>query len=308
MSSGLRIANAPVSFGVFELSGDAQDLPAPDDLAAAVASSGYTGIDLGPPGYLGRGMELTERLNRHGLALAGGWVALRFSEPEGFEKDLVILDQALDLFTGGREAAPASPPKPTLADAGSPARAANPGRGKDLAEIRLDDNGWKRLAEGVELAAARCRERGFEATFHHHACTHVEAPQEIERLLELTTVGLCLDSGHLLLGGGDPVAALGDWGERVNHIHVKDARLTVLDEVVAQGAGMEAVWRRGAFCALGEGDVDVDGFIAGVKGIGYEGWLVVEQDRLPDPNRPDSMAAIAREQEHNRAFLERHGL
>lgn len=302
----IRVANAPVSFGVFELTvGKLPNLPGPDEILDAVAGAGYAGIDLGPVGYLGHRDELRQRLEGRGLGLAGGWVQMRFSERDGFEEDLTVLDQALDVFSVVADTG-LERPKPTLADAGSPARVANPGRGKDLPEIGLDASGWSRLADGVKRAVDRCRDRGLEATFHHHACTHVEAPHEVERLLELTDVGLCLDTGHLLLGGGDPVQALRDWGDRINHLHVKDVRMEVLRKVITDRAGMEAVWSRGTFCELGTGDVDIEGFLSLVKDRGFSGWLVVEQDRIPGPDEPASDATEA--QARNRRFLEARGL
>jgi inosose dehydratase len=301
----IRVANAPVSFGVFELTlGKLPNLPGSEDILDAVAGTGYEGIDLGPLGYLGNQGELRARLASRGLGLAGGWVQMRFSEREGFEEDLQVLDRTLDVFAAVAEASDELP-KPTLADAGSSARAANPGRGKDLPEIGLDAAGWTRLGEGVKRAAERCRDRGFEPTFHHHACTHVEAPHEIERLLELTDIGLCLDTGHLLLGGGDPVQSLRDWGDRINHLHVKDVRLGVLRKVIAVRAGMEAVWSWGTFCELGTGDVDIEGFLSLVKMGGLSGWLVVEQDRIPGPGEPVGTATEA--QARNRRFLEARG-
>jgi inosose dehydratase len=301
----LRVANAPVSYGVFEMTiGRLAGLPGPLELLDAAAGVGYEGIDLGPPGFLGEGSMLAERLASRRLGLAGGWVQLRFGEPDGFREDLALLERALELFAAV-EAEAGWRPKPTLADAGSAARLANPGRGKDLPEIGLDAAGWRRLADGVQVAAERCRARGLEPTFHHHACTHVEAPHEIERLLELTDVGLCLDTGHLLLGGGDPVRALREWSGRVNHVHLKDARLAVLEGVIAERAGMEAVWSRGAFCELGTGDLNVDGFLAALRESGYGGWLVVEQDRIPRPG--EGLAEAAAAQGRNREYLRARG-
>lgn len=304
----VRVANAPVSYGVFEMTIDTvPGLPKPTRLLELVAGAGYEGVDLGPPGFFGERADLRRRLEEHGLALAGGWVALRLTEPDGLKEDLAMLDRALDSFEAAAEGVePRWRPKPTLADAGSDARRANPGRGKDLPEIGLDEAGWQRLADGVWRAAERCRARGLEPTFHHHACTYVEAPHEVERFLELTDVGLCLDTGHLLLGGGDPVQAIRNWGDRVNHIHVKDARLDVLDHVIAERAGMLEVWKRGAFCALGTGDVDVEGFLAALRARGYEGWLVVEQDRIPAPGEP--VDAAAQDQVRNRAYLRARGI
>jgi inosose dehydratase len=302
----IRVANAPVSFGVFELTvGKLPNLPGSDDVLDAVARGGYEGIDLGPAGYLGHQADLRERLESRGLSLAGGWVQMRFSDREGLAEDLAHLDQALDVFSAVADAG-AEPPKPTLADAGSPARSANPGRGKDLPEIGLDASGWGRLGDGVKRATDRCRERGLEPAFHHHASTHVEAPHEVERLLEVTDIGLCLDTGHLLLGGGDPMQALRDWGDRINHLHVKDVRMEIVEKVISDRAGMEAVWKWGAFCELGTGDVDVEGFLSLVKDRGFAGWLVVEQDRIPGPEEPLSEAIEA--QTRNRRFLEARGV
>ncbi len=301
----IRVANAPVSYGVFELTIGRPGLPGPDDLADAVAAAGYEGVDLGPLGFLGDGGRLRARLERCGLHLAGGYVQLRFPDPEGLRADLDVLEQTLDVFDAIRDRQPDFLPKPTLADAGSPERAANPGRGRDSAELRLDDAGWRRLAAGVDEAVERCQARGYEPTFHHHTATYVEAPQEIERLLELTDVGLCLDTGHLLLGGGDPLDALADWGSRVNHLQVKDVAVDVIDGIVAEGAPMMAVWERGAFRELGTGDLDIDAFFGAITDLGYAGWVVVEQDRLLGEGSTFDDAAAA--QARNRRLLAARG-
>lgn len=303
---GVRVANAPVSFGVFELTAGAGGLHDPDELAAAVAAGGYEGVDLGPVGYLGIGDELTGRLARHGLSLAGGFVPMRFSDGAAFADDLPLLDEALDVFSAAAEAGPSMPPpKPTLADAGGPDRHANPGRGQDMPEIRLDDTAWKGFADRVNQAGERVRSRGLEPTFHHHACSYVEAPEEIEQLLALTDVDLCLDTGHLLIGGGDPLDALDRWGGRINHLHVKDCHRAIVERVVAERADMREVWSRGTFCALGAGDLDVAAFLDRVRARRYSGWLVVEQDTIPQPGV--GLADLAAEQAVNRRVLDRHG-
>jgi inosose dehydratase len=161
-----------------------------------------------------------------------------------------------------------------------------------------------RLAHGVSRAADLARARDFEPTFHHHTATFVEAPWEIERLLELTDVGLLLDTGHLALGGGDPVQALRTWGERINHVHIKDVRNDVLAGVIADGADMPEAWRRGVFCELGTGDVDLDAFFTELGRSGYSGWLVVEQDMVPQS--PQDAADAEAAQMRNRAWLREH--
>ncbi len=301
MSSAITVANAPVSFGAFEITVGIDPLvPEPVELLDQVAGAGYAGIDLGPPGYLGNSSELGERLASRHLGLAGGYLELPFSQPDALAGALPALEQLLDIFDSvGANEAPA--PRPTLADAGSPGRAALPGRAAVDRSLGFDEAGWARFADGVARAAARCRERGYEPTFHHHTATFIEARWEIERLLDLTDVGLCLDTGHLLLGRGDPVTALREWGSRINHVHLKDARLDVLEAIVAEGAPVEAIWRRRAFCRLGDGDVDIDGVLSGLRELGYQGWLVVEQDIIPSPDEPLDQAA--REQRANREYL-----
>jgi inosose dehydratase len=304
-SAPIPIANAPVSYGAFEITvGVYPNVPDAVTLLDAVSSAGYEGVDLGPLGYLGAGAELADRLGSRGLSLAGGYFELPFSEPEKLDEELPSLDALLDVFDAVPDGA--VKPRPTLADAGSPQRAAHPGRAALDPSVGLDDRGWKNFADGVGRAVEHCRERGYEPTFHHHTATYIEAHWEIERLLELTDVGLTLDTGHLLLGRGDPVKAIHDWADRINHVHLKDARQDVLDAIVADSAPVMDIWTRKAFCRLGEGDVAMDEVLAALREIGYSGWLVVEQDMIPEPDEPVEQAAA--EQADNREYLRARGL
>jgi inosose dehydratase len=299
--TGIRLANAPCSFGAFEITvGVLPNVPGPDEVLEAIAAAGYEGTELGPPGYLGRGPMLRERLAGVGLALAGGYIPVHFSEPARWEEDFAAVATTLDLF----ESADGHEARPVLADAGSPERLASPGRSAENSDLGLDADGWRRLREGVRRAVELARSRGFEPTFHHHAGSYVEAPSEIERLLELTDVGLLLDTGHLAVGGGDPAQALREWGERVDHVHLKDVREDVLESVIADRVDMTEAWRRGVFCELGTGDVDLDAFLAELAAGGYSGWLVVEQDRIPRQGEDPAEAGEA--QAHNRRWLAAH--
>jgi inosose dehydratase len=304
-ASRVSVANAPVSFGAFEITvGIDPNVPDPLSLLDAVSEAGYAGIDLGPLGYLGSRETLRARLDERSLGLAGGYVELPFSEPDRIDAALAELDGLLDVFDSVADL-PGEAPKPTLADAGSPARSRFPGRAALDRSVGLSDEGWAAFADGLGRAAQRCRDRGYEPTFHHHTATYVEAKWEIERLLELSDVGLCLDTGHLLLGRGEPLEAIRDWGERINQVHLKDARMSTLEQIVAEAAPVEEIWRRRAFCALGDGDIDVPAVLAALAALPYAGWLVVEQDVLPDPENPQQPMI---EQRRNREYLRAHGL
>ena len=299
--SAVRVANAPLSYGAFEMTvGTGFPVPEPERVLEAIAGAGYAGTDLGPPGYLGEGDALAERLAANGLDVVGGFVPMRFSEREHWAQGLDGLHHTLDLF----EAARAAGARPVLCDAGGPDRLAHPGRGWEDPSLRLDDGRWRTLAEGVARAADAARERGFDAVFHHHTSTYVEGVPEIERFLEDTDVPLLLDTGHLAVAGGDPVAALHDWSDRICAIHVKDVRLDVLQSVKADSADTLSAWRRGLFCALGDGDVDLDGVCTALAASAYEGWVVVEQDRVLEDGA--SFADASAEQARNRDWLREH--
>jgi inosose dehydratase len=285
----MKVANAPLSYGAFEMTvGTDFPVPAPARVLEAMAAAGYGGTELGPPGYLG-GADLGD------LELVGGFVQIAFSDRDA---GLDELHATLDLFGDAKTA------RPVLCDAGGPERIANPGRGGEDASLRLDDARWRTLVEGVARAADAARERGFQPVFHHHTSTYVEGVPEIERFLSDTDVPLLLDCAHLVVAGGDPLRALADWGDRIDAIHIKDVRLDVLAGVKAERADTLTAWRRGLFCALGAGDVDLEGFCRAVEDAGYDGWVVVEQDRvLTDAADFENAAA---DQVANREWLREH--
>jgi inosose dehydratase len=297
----ITVAGAPVSFGVFELTPDSNDLvlPTADEVCATLHDTSYSGVDSGPIGFLGRGAELRERLARFRLELCGGWVDLPFSDDAAFAGALPTLDAALDVFTSVIETNPSRLPLPTLADSGDRVRKANPGGG---AGHTLDAEGWATLARNVATVATRIRDRGLEPTFHHHACTFVETPDEVDRFLELTDVNLTFDSGHLLLGGGDVLTGWRRWRERINHLHLKDVRVQLARDIVARKGGMIDVWSGGTFVPFGEGDLPMGTFLDEVLVDGFDGWLVVEQDLYPTPGI-DSLPQVRADHARNRETL-----
>lgn len=295
----IQVAGAPVSFGVFELTPSTEGIvvPSPDEVAEALVTAGYTGIDLGPVGFLGDGVTLPSFLRRHGLDLAGGWIELPFSDPDAFAVAYDDTLSTLDLMAQVAEHASGLAPKPTFADAGSVKRKQRPGGGPGLS---LTPQKWDAFARSLDAVAEAARERGLEPTFHHHACTFIETPDEVDTLLDRVDIGLTFDTGHVLIGGGDPLACWRRWRERVNHLHVKDVDLPTLHAALDGGGVMLDVWTSGCFVPLGEGSLDIDSLLAEALD-GYNGWLVVEQDLYPDA--VDHLAQITTEHVRNRAAL-----
>ncbi|MFT4051821.1 MAG: sugar phosphate isomerase/epimerase [Microbacterium sp.] len=299
----VTVAGAPVSFGVFELTPEGAETLSADEIGEILQETGFRGIDLGPAGLLGRGDELRARLARFDLSLAGGWIQLPFSDADAFDQSIPLLRDALAAFSEAAELGPERLPLPTLADDGSALRAANPGRGAVVDP--LSTFSAAQLYANVARAARIVRDAGFEPTFHHHAGTFVESPEEVDAFLASTDVDLTLDTGHLAIAGGDPVAAVRRWGPRINHLHLKDVDRSALRSILSGGGGMREVWSGGAFVAFGRGDVDLAGVMDAMDAVGFDGWIVVEQDVLnpPDVALRDFAAARADDQRINRAAL-----
>jgi inosose dehydratase len=298
----IAVANAPCSYGAFEET-VGQDPAVPDaiQLLDDVAAAGYAGIDLGPVGYLGDAAQLPERLSQRGLSLAGGYLALSFGEPTRLRAEMGGLTALLDTFDLGSKSDP--PPRPTLAAAGKPAGLLAPPASLEEA---WSDRQWSTFADGLALVATACRERGYEPTFHHHIGSDIETPQQIDRMLELSDIDLCLDTGHLVVAGGDPVEAIQRWGERINHVHLKDGDTAAIRRLQDEHAPTDELWRARVFCRLGAGDLGCAEFVDALLAIGFAGWLVVEQDIFPEPASVAGRAAS--DQQASRAFLSQRGL
>jgi inosose dehydratase len=167
-----------------------------------------------------------------------------------------------------------------LADEMSNARMAVSGR-VDESRDGMSEQQWDGAAQILGRISEACNELGLSAVFHHHAGTFVETPQEVERLCESTDpdlLGLCLDTGHYSFGGGNPVEAVRLYGDRIRHLHLKDVQLPVLEAARRDRVGFLEAVRRGVFCELGEGAVDLNTVIQEMTAGGYSEWAIVEQD------------------------------
>jgi inosose dehydratase len=144
-------------------------------------------------------------------------------------------------------------------------------------------------------AAEICLGEGFEVVLHPRAGTYVETADEIARVmdrLDPSLLGLCLDTGHFRFGGTDPARAVDDYHELIRHVHIKDCRVRVMDDVKAEGKGLEEALSRGVFCQLGLGDSGIDSVIDALGRHNCSGWLVIEQDQfLRAADTPESVTA-----------------
>jgi inosose dehydratase len=179
---------------------------------------------------------------------------------------------------------------------GSADRDERAGRAADDGTPRFTDGAWDGLAEVLHALADETIAAGHRLAFHPHAGTFIETPEEVDRLVAMTdpaTVGICLDVGHFIVGGGDPVEALRRLGERVTHVHLKDVDPLVLEDLRSGAVdGMERAVGARIFTELGAGMLDLVGCLRILAERDYAGWLMVEQDSSWSP--PSEAAAIGR--------------
>ena len=271
MERSRGLAGAPVTWGVWERTSGRDDLVPAGLLLDTVAGLGYTGIELGPPGYLD-----PQAVAESGLELVGGFAPLHLDDEEAFRADVTEwLDPIAATLAETGKRGPV-----VLADAGSPERLAGAGRPDDQARTSLRGDRLSRALERVSQAAERCRARGVDAVFHHHTATYVETPEEIDALVEQTDVPLCFDTGHAAVGGGDPLELARAYATRIGHLHVKDVDAARLSRVRAGEVSLEQAWSDGIFCPFGEGMVDLRGVLALPELQDFDGWIVLEQDRV----------------------------
>jgi inosose dehydratase len=298
----IRVANAPCSWGMFELTAGATG-PEADLVLDEMALAGFAGTELGDWGFLPTDpQELRAALSRRGLALVGGFVPVALASAEAHEAG-----RELALKTARLMAQVAPDAFVVLSDDCNKVEVRASCAGRITAEQGLSDADWLMFARGADLVArAVLEETGVRTVFHPHCAGYVETPAEIDCFLDLTSpelVGLCLDTGHYCYGGGvDPAEVARRAGERLWHVHFKDCEPEVAAACRRDRASyMEAV-RRGVFCELGKGTVDFAAVLEVLRGRDYRGWIVVEQDVLPGMGSPLESAR------RNRAFLQTLGL
>jgi inosose dehydratase len=258
----VRIAGAPISWGVCEVPGWGHQM-APARVLAEMRDAGLAATEFGPEGFLPADPgERSALLESYGLGAVGGFVPVVLHDPG--HDPLPDVERALAGFGDAR----------TLVLAAA--------TGLDGYDERpaLTGDGWRTLLANLDRIADHAAGLGLLATLHPHVGTVVEGPEEVDRVLAGSRIALCLDTGHLLIGGTDPLALARAASSRVAHVHLKD-----VDESLAAGvrAGRltytEAV-RQGVYRPLGTGDVDIPGIVDALSAAGYTGWYVMEQDTI----------------------------
>jgi len=275
-----KIAAAPISWGVSEVAGWGAQL-APDRVLDDARHLGFRAIEAGPPGFLpGDPRDAARALDSRGLRCIGGFVTA------------VLHDRSrrgTELATVQRQAS-------WLHDAGAEVLVLAAATGRDGYEARVEptDAEWTELLEALPFVEAIARAARLAMVVHPHVGTVIEHPRDIERLLARSSVDLCLDTGHVFVGGGDPVAIARAAGRRVRHVHLKDADRALSDAVRERRVSYAAAVQQGLFRPLGDGAARISDVLTELRSNGYGGWYVLEQDVALTDAKADPLPAIER--------------
>jgi inosose dehydratase len=257
-----RIAGAPISWGVCEAPGWGHEM-APDRVLGEMLALGLRKTELGPTGYLGAApRDVRNRLERFHLQLVGGFLPVPLH-----------IDPALDLTEATaaiRTLAAANAEVVVLA-----ARSADGGYDRT---VTLSEREWTTLLSNLDRLQQVVRDYGMTPTLHPHVGTAIADRDSVLRLLRSSDIPLCLDTGHLLIGGMQPLELLEQGAERIAHVHLKDVNTAVAATVSAGDTSYLQAVRRGLYTPLGAGDLDIATIVLALENAGYQGWYVLEQD------------------------------
>ena len=254
---------APISWGVCEVPGWGEMLPS-SRVLPEMRSLGLSATELGAPGFLPAGADaLRAELAAQQMSLVGGFVPLVLHDPDQRRAALRRAEETAELF----EACGATRFVTAVV------------QDYDWSRPRpLDAEGMKVLGEGIAEVDAVCQAHGLTQVLHPHVDTLVESAADVELALEHSDVLWCLDTGHLEIGGVDPVEFARSLGHRVGHVHLKDVHTPVAARVLSRELTLVEGVQQGLFRPLGNGDVAVDEVVLALEASGYDGWYVLEQD------------------------------
>ena len=265
--ASIHLATAPVSWGIMEET-DSTHWPTWQQVLDEIARLDFNGTELGPYGFYPTDpVQLRDELSRRSLTLTSAFVPVGLFEARRQESDIELARKVAGLLKA------LNCPYIVLADAMRPAGASDP---------TMDD--WRSAARLMETLALEFRnDMGLDTVFHLEAGSRLETPAHMDLLAELTDpalIGICLDTGHHAYSDGDPRAAIAKYGKRIRYFHLKDLNKEIARRVKTEGLDFYTAVKQGIFPPIGTGSVDIAGVIDDIKQLGYEGWIVVEQDTL----------------------------
>lgn len=272
MSKKLNIAGAPISWGVCEVPNWGHQMT-PARVLAEMAELGLAATEFGPYGFLPTTpIERTEVLRNHNMTAVGGFYPIVLHD-EKFDPLPEIKTELKSFVESG---------------ANILVLAASTGLSDyDTKRPELTDEQWNTFFVNCDRISEYSASLGITATVHPHVGTMIETKSDVDRLIKGSSIGFTLDTGHMFIGGTDPVEFTLANTNRIEHVHLKDVDKSkakrVADGEIAYNQGVKL----GMYTPLGEGDVDIKTIVMALVSAGYDGWFVLEQDVMLDAE-PDT--------------------
>ncbi len=272
----IRVATAPMNWNSDDLPDLRPKIPI-EQVLREMVGAGYEGTEYGT-GLPSDPKALKAMLAPHGLTLASMFCWISLEDPD---RQVAEIERALEI---ARTLSAMEVRELILGIRGSQRRMALAGRVPRDGSAGLTDTQWHTLADGIHTLARSCEPLGVRLAVHPHAGSYVETRAELETLFSLTdekALGLCVDAGHLVYGGADPVEVVETYGPRVWYVHVKDVNPHVLALSTQNGLGFLGALKSYVFCGLGQGCVDLRRFMNALRKVNFSGWMVIEEDTTP---------------------------
>lgn len=270
-----RIAAAPISWGVIEVPDWGLQLD-PERVLGEMVSLGIEATEFGPEGFLPADpSERALALAEAGLRAVGGFFPVVLHRAD--EDPLPALERELEAYVA--------------AGAGTLVLSAVTGEDGYDGVAELTEREWETLLANLDRAREAAERVGVVATLHPHLGTLVERPGAVGRVIAESSIGICLDTGHYTLGGGDPVELVRAHADRIVHAHLKDVSVAIADRVRAGEIDYREGVRQGMYRALGTGDARIGEILEALRDGGYDGWYVLEQDAVVE-NDADAARAL----------------
>lgn len=267
----IKVGIAPDSWGIWFPENDKQ--PSWNRCLDEMAAAGYEGIELGPWGYLPNNYEdLNKELAKRELKLAAGTTGGNYVDDASIHNMLKMIDEMASLLLKF----PTARYVVMLVDMYTDLMT-----GEDVMPRELTGEQWKQLYHNVQRVADHIRSYNLIPVLHPHVDCYIQTEEQIERVLENTDVDLCLDTGHHVYGGGEPISFYKKHYQRIPYLHVKECNMDIKDKMDTEGWSFAKAVAEGIMCEPGKGSIDFHELFNFMKSTNYDGWVVVEQDLYP---------------------------
>ena len=287
----IRVGTAPDSWGVWFPESDKQI--SWQRCMDEMQKCGYEGVELGPWGYFPNDYEtLHSELSKRDLKLVAGTVGGNYVDEESIDAMIQTIDQLAPLLLKF----PTAKYVVLLVDMYTDLMT-----GEDIMPRELTDEQWKTLYKNVQRVSDHIRKYDLIPALHPHVDCYIQTEEQIERVLNNTDVNLCLDTGHHVYGGGEPIAFYKKHHKRIPYLHVKECDMNIKAEMDKHKWSFARAVSEGIMCEPGKGSIDFKNLFDYMKEIKYDGWVVVEQDLFPVKNfdEPYPIAKRTREYLHS---------